>query len=132
MGIKVVTDGSKVQSDLQTARARELRQLAIDAEKKLWFHFQQGNTKGLKIRRQHPIGPYTLDFYCSKERLALEIDGSSHEFKQASDARRDGFMLSKGIETIRFGPGVADEGIIEFVEWFRDECDRRAAELGKP
>jgi very-short-patch-repair endonuclease len=27
------------------------------------------------FRRQHPIGPYVLDFYCAKANLAIEIDG---------------------------------------------------------
>ena len=127
-GYKVFVDGTPVQSDEMTVWARELRQKAIDAEKKLWFQFRQGNMTGLKIRRQHPVGPYVLDFYCSKAKLALEIDGSSHEFRHSSDARRDGYMLSKGIKTIRMSPSIADENIHEYVEWFREECIQRATE----
>lgn len=119
------------QSKEQTERARLLRQAMIDAEEKLWFHFRAENTKDLKIRRQHPVGPYILDFYCHKARLALEIDGSSHEFKVEHDERRDAYMRSRGIETLRFKPGVSDDGIIEFVAWFREQCRDRACEPGE-
>jgi very-short-patch-repair endonuclease len=30
-------------------------------------------------RATRPIGPYVLDFYCAKARLAVEIDGMSHD-----------------------------------------------------
>jgi len=44
----------------------------------LWQELRRGKLKGLQFRRQHPIGPYILDFYCSAARLAIEIDGASH------------------------------------------------------
>ncbi len=122
-------DDLRTQTDEQTARARELRRVAIRAEKKLWFQFRQGNKLELKIRRQHPFGPYYLDFYCAAALLALEIDGSSHDFREEYDAKRDAYLLSKGVVTLRFSPGVADEGIAEFVAWFRGECIRRSTEL---
>ena len=124
-------DDIRVQSDDQTERARELRQIAIDAEKKLWFHLRLGNKTGLKIRRQHPFGPYFLDYYCFKAKLALEIDGSSHEGHEEYDGRRDAYVLSRGVKTLRFSPKVADEDIEYFAIWFREECDKRAEELQK-
>jgi very-short-patch-repair endonuclease len=47
---------------------------------------------GLRFRRQHPIGPYILDFYCDEFRLAVEIDGQSHDHPDriAHDQRRTG------------------------------------------
>jgi very-short-patch-repair endonuclease len=32
------------------------------------------------FRRQHPLGPYVLDFFCPSARLCVEIDGGSHSF----------------------------------------------------
>jgi very-short-patch-repair endonuclease len=118
-------NGNRVQGDDQTQRARELRRKAISAEKKLWFHFKAGNKKGLKIRRQHPVGPFFIDFYCFAANLALEIDGSSHDGKHEYDQARDKFLLSKGIEVLHFPPGMADNDILEFVSWFRLECLKR-------
>ena len=51
------------------------------------------------FRRQHPQGPYILDFYCSAVRLCIEIDGQDHDV--ARDSRRDAWLLQQGIDTIR-------------------------------
>ena len=122
-------DNSGHQTDQQTEWARELRQMAIKAEKRLWNQFRLGNKLGLKIRRQHPFGPYFFDFYCFKAKLALEIDGSSHEGCEDYDARRDAYALSRGVKTLRFSPRVADQDIDLFAAWFREECNKRFDEL---
>jgi very-short-patch-repair endonuclease len=64
---------------------------------------------GYQFRRQHPIGPYILDFYCPAVRLAVEVDGYSHEVGDAPayDARRDAWLLKRGIETLRIGTELA-------------------------
>jgi very-short-patch-repair endonuclease len=58
---------------------------------------------GLKFRRQHPTGPYDLDFYCSDARLAVEVDGEVHARgdRPVRDAARDLWLLEAGIETMR-------------------------------
>jgi very-short-patch-repair endonuclease len=58
---------------------------------------------GLKFRRQHPSGPYTLDFYCNDARLAIEVDGEAHEQegRRNRDAVRDACLARVGIETLR-------------------------------
>lgn len=108
-----------------------MRQEAIRAEKRLWYLFKAGNKSDFKIRRQHPIGPFIVDFFCFSAKLALEIDGWSHIGCEALDAARDAYLSKMGIKTIRVGPSVADEGINEFVEWFREECRIRAEELAQ-
>ena len=55
-------------------RARELRNEPTEAEKKLWEHLRRKNLSA-KFRRQHPVGPFILDFYCHEARLAVEVDG---------------------------------------------------------
>lgn len=119
------------QPDEQTDRARELRQDAIDAERKLWRRFSQTNKGNLKARRQHPVGPFIVDFYCFAAKLALEIDGNSHVGRETNDEARDKYLAKMGIETIRVGPSVADDGIHEFVDWFREQCRERVAKLSK-
>ena len=60
-------------------RARELRRKMTLPEVVLWRALRKGRLAGLRIRRQHPIGPYILDFYCPSARLAIEVDGSVHD-----------------------------------------------------
>jgi len=55
------------------------------------------------FRRQHPIGPYVLDFYCAKARLAIERDGASHDLGDhpQRDQRRDASLKAHGITVVR-------------------------------
>jgi len=58
---------------------------------------------GLKFRREHPTGEYSLDFYCADARLAIEVDGEAHSFGQRPrrDDRRDAWLAAAGIMTLR-------------------------------
>lgn len=44
-------------------KARDLRQNPTDAELRLWAKLRGRQMCGVKFRRQHPIGPYIVDFY---------------------------------------------------------------------
>ncbi|HWF44249.1 MAG TPA: DUF559 domain-containing protein, partial [Candidatus Kapabacteria bacterium] len=55
-----------------------------------------------KFRRQHPIGKYILDFYCSKARLAIELDGAVHQGHEEEDAWREKIVGTHGIRFLRF------------------------------
>jgi very-short-patch-repair endonuclease len=57
----------------------------------------------LKFRRQHPTGPYSLDFYCGDARLAIEVDGEAHRRgdRPAPDQARDNWLARAAIETMR-------------------------------
>jgi hypothetical protein len=59
--------------------------------------------EGLKFRRQHSIGMYIVDFYCSKYKLAIELDGNYHfeETQMIRDDERDKFLSEVGIKVIR-------------------------------
>ena len=103
-------------------RARRLRKDMSLPEVLLWKHLK-GQPAGLKFRRQHPSGELTLDFYCADARLAVEVDGQMHDCgdRPERDQRRDAWLLSQGIETLRISagevlkdcPAVAD-GIVQF------------------
>ncbi|MBQ3488330.1 MAG: DUF559 domain-containing protein, partial [Clostridia bacterium] len=57
-------------------RARELRKNATPQERKLWYEFLRSHPS--RFRRQQPIGPYVVDFFCSSARIAVELDGGGH------------------------------------------------------
>ena len=86
------------------AFAKSLRRQMSPPEVILWQHIRGGRLTGLRFRRQHPIGPYVLDFYCDAARLAVEIDGSHHfeDAVSARDARRDEWCAARGVATLRF------------------------------
>lgn len=72
-------------------------------EVRLWLRIRSRKDTGITIRRQHPVGPFVLDFYCPEARLAIEVDGAQHTFDKAAayDMRRDAWLADQGIETMR-------------------------------
>jgi very-short-patch-repair endonuclease len=86
-----------------TARAKNLRSSMTDAEARLWHALRRNQFNGLHFRRQHPVGPFTLDFYCPNLRLAIEVDGGQHaEQRKRADERRTRWLTAKNITVVRY------------------------------
>ena len=87
-----------------TERARRLRASMTDAEAKLWRALRRDQLDGLNFRRQHPVGSYTLDFYCPPLRLAIEVDGGQHAEStgRRHDTYRTARLAEEGILVVRF------------------------------
>ena len=85
-----------------TARARELRNQATPAERRLWTALSNRKIAGHKFSRQMPVGPYFADFLCREADLVIELDGFSHDLRQTHDQQRDAFMSAKGLTVLRF------------------------------
>ena len=81
-------------------RARQLRRGQTDAEGVLWRQLRARRLAGYRFRRQHPIGPYVVDFVCLEAKLVIEVDGASHE-DQTRDERRDRDLALRGYRSIR-------------------------------
>jgi very-short-patch-repair endonuclease len=83
---------------------RQLRRASTDAETALWYHLRDRRLAGIKFRRQHPFGPFILDFFCEERRLAVELDGGQHfdVAMQRYDERRTAFVREYGITVLRF------------------------------
>ena len=84
-------------------RARYLRRKQTDAECLLWLKLRN-NQLGYKFRRQFPIDRFILDFYCNEKKLAIELDGSQHNFpkQEKYDILRTEYINQLGIRLIRF------------------------------
>src|SRR5579871_5487905 len=96
---------------LTLERARELRRRMSPPEVIVWQNLRGGRLNGIRFRRQHPIGPYILDFYCSSARLAVEIDGVGHnaEDRVRHDERRSAWLAAQGVRVVRVAaPDVLD------------------------
>jgi very-short-patch-repair endonuclease len=87
-------------------RARQLRRAPTPPEYRLWLFLRQ-RPGGLKFRRQHPFGPYVVDFYCPAEKLAIEVDGGAHGMgdNRSRDERRDCWLRKRGLRVLRFEAG---------------------------
>jgi very-short-patch-repair endonuclease len=115
---------------LTLKRAKRLRRAMTPQELGLWLRVKNRQLGGFKVRRQHPIGPYILDFYCAEVRLAVEIDGHTHwsPDQEAFDTRRDEYLREMGIETLRLSaeslkqPGVAAERVLDVLTRRRPEA----------
>ncbi|MFN3229889.1 MAG: endonuclease domain-containing protein [Asticcacaulis sp.] len=83
--------------------AKRLRKAMSPPEVRLWLRLRPRTGGTLTFRRQHPIGPYVLDFYCAAASLAIEVDGLEHTYEEnrKRDTRRDSWLLAHGIYTHR-------------------------------
>ena len=98
--IKMIIHNQKAQKEFR----RELRKNLTPAEAKLWKYLQNSKLDGRKFRRQHSVGQYIIDFYCPKEKLAVELDGNSHfnSVNEQYDIKRGEYLNSLGINVVRF------------------------------
>ena len=95
-----------------TYYARELRKNMTPQEKKLWYGFLR--TYPTNFLKQKVIGSYIVDFYCSKAKLAVEIDGKQHEFSQkANDLKRNKDLEILDISTLRFSNSQIEDSFEE-------------------
>jgi ATP-dependent DNA helicase RecQ len=103
-------------------RARDLRQTNTEPEQLLWLALRNAQIGGLKFRRQHPIGPYVVDFYCHSIGLAVEVDGMSHDDKVVQDSEKTKYLEQQGLRVLR----VTNEDVMRDL----DAVTREIARLG--
>ena len=84
-------------------KARDLRRRLTPPEVRLWAELRGGRLAGQRVRRQHPVGPFILDFYCAAAKLAIEVDGLGHEDpdRARADVRRTEWLADQGIAVLR-------------------------------
>jgi very-short-patch-repair endonuclease len=93
-----------VSSSIRRAAAKKLRANTTPHERILWRALEELPQEGTHFRRQAPIGPYVVDFFCPAKRLIIELDGGHHN--QDEEARRDrtrqAWLEQEGYRVIRF------------------------------
>lgn len=109
--------------------ARKLRSEMTLPEGKLWIELRK-RPGGYKFRRQHPAGQFVLDFYCAAVRLAIEVDGTTHDGAEAAlrDQRRSAWLRSRGIATTRIPARMVLQDLDAVVSRLVQICDARLAE----
>lgn len=83
--------------------SQKLRRGMTRQEKHLWYDFLK--CYPLPFRRQKQFGHYIVDFYCSRAKLVVELDGSQHykPEEEQHDAERDHYLSTLGLTVLRFG-----------------------------
>src|SRR4051812_33057606 len=81
--------------------ARRLRREMTVPERRLWYALRGRRLQGWKFRRQVPIGPFVVDFYCDSAQLVIEVDGRSHDDRGEADRTRERGLSEHGYRVLR-------------------------------
>ncbi len=106
---------------------KELRKNPTKAESQLWKALQKNQLEGRKFRRQHSIGNYIVDFYSSKEKLIVELDGQVHDnfVNEEYDRKRTEYLESLGLKVLRFENYLVFEQLDMVLEAIRAEFKQK-------
>ncbi len=87
-----------------TSNRKYLRKNLTPAEAYLWTQLKTLSDLNIKFRRQHSIKDYIVDFYCSKHKLIIEVDGNYHDEPEQMerDEIRDSRLASMGLTILRY------------------------------
>jgi very-short-patch-repair endonuclease len=67
----------------------------------LWQHLRHKQL-GVRVRRQHTIGQFIVDFYVPSAALVIEVDGDIHQYTAEEDAIRTAYLEAHGLRVVRF------------------------------
>ncbi len=110
----------------RTFVSRRMRTSMTGTELRVWIRLRGRKLDGWKFRRQQPIGPYYVDFYCPAARLVIEIDGPTHDdARWAYDLRRQAWLEAEGYKVIRIPVSDIDLDAGDAVEAIAIELEER-------
>ena len=113
-------------------RAKQLRRILSKPEYLLW-QILRTSPGGHKFRKQHPAGPYILDFFCAKANLAIEVDGYAHDTgdRPQGDAAREAWLAGHKIDTMRIPAVDVLRDAVETADTIMIIIEERLARFGK-
>jgi very-short-patch-repair endonuclease len=108
-------------------RSKVLRRELTLPEVLLWQALRRKGT-GHHWRKQHPAGPYTLDFYCDAAKLCVEVDGEAHGRgdRPGRDLRRDAWLAAEGVATLRIPAAEVLGNLDGVLRWVAEHARERA------
>jgi leucyl-tRNA synthetase len=117
------------------AFARKNRKEKTAAENILWQELRNSNL-GFKIRRQHYIGDFIVDFVCLDKKLIIEVDGEYHnEIEQKEkDEERTLLLEQKHLfKVIRFTNQEVENDLTNVLSKIKTElCNRKSYTVPAP
>ncbi len=119
------------RKDFETFFARRMRGNPTRAENLLWQVLRR-RMLGVRFRRQQPMGPFIVDFYCSRARLVIELDGEQHasEEKRRDDEERSRRLEQIDCRVIRFWNGEVLNDLDGVVARIRSALAERGVSTG--
>ena len=81
--------------------ARELRKNSTLSEVLLWNEIKK-KAFGHEFHRQVPIDEFIVDFFCHELLMAVEIDGSTHDYNHDYDLYRQLRLEKYGVKIVRY------------------------------
>ncbi|GEM_PF-981451 len=101
--------------------ARALRKHGTPGEAILWSQVLRAKSfHGLQFNRQYPVDDYIADFICRRLKLIIELDGSSHNYKQEQDRTRDERLKKLGYKVVRIPESDVIEDLSDVVKVIED------------
>ncbi|MFH1342567.1 MAG: endonuclease domain-containing protein [Pseudomonadota bacterium] len=93
-----------ISTSVRRAAAKKLRANTTPHERILWRTLKELPVHGTHFRRQAPIGPYVVDFFCPARHLIIEVDGGHHNDDENSkrDHERQVWLEQEGYRVVRF------------------------------
>lgn len=108
--------------------ARKLRNNSTKAEIRLWQHLKRDQLRGYDFHRQKPIDSFIVDFFCNKLKLAIEVDGFSHQLEEViiKDEIKEKRLNELCIHVLRFSDEEVMndiENVLRVIEGYIDEFE---------
>ncbi|WP_417593436.1 endonuclease domain-containing protein [Parasphingorhabdus sp.] len=109
-------------------RARKLRREMSLPEVLLWQQLKS-RPHGLKFRKQHPVDPYIVDFYCAEKRLAVEVDGIAHDMGEnpIRDEQRNAWLAERKLDVLRIPAKDILKDVTAAAQSIVDYADNKAS-----
>lgn len=95
------------------------------AERRQWQALKARQFSGLKVRRQHPVGPYVLDFAVAEILLGIELDGPVHFLQLEEGAARAAILADFGWMLMRFPNEAIAQRLTETLDAIGRACEER-------
>ena len=91
-------------------KRRKLRQNQTNAEDLVWRYLRNRQLLGYKFKRQYSVDYFVIDFYCPELKLAVEVDGESHNNPEQReyDIKRQKYLEEFKINFVR----IKDEELL--------------------
>ena len=121
-------------ADRLTHFAKNLRKQSTDTERVVWKHLRAKNFKGLKFRRQQPVGKYIVDFVCFEKKIIIELDGGQHAMlsENQKDVERDKWFEAQGYIVLRFWDNEVLMNTQEVLEVIKGHCFKSPSPQSPP